>query len=165
MTVWKIVETWKFEYFDLEDDVPVLDTFNNFIKLWHRKRGYRLAPAWRDFQFEELSEWWGTMLIIDIQPEPFDFYYRLFGSVVADLLEFDATGKWATELAGSEYDLKDDMDFYQMLTRNPSLSYSHGTVHWQNRQHVGCSFVELPLSDDGETVTNLISVMVSGDRN
>lgn len=159
MAVWKDLGSWKQEYFGLDEGVPPALGFEKFFDLWKSKQAGRFAPAWQDYQFEELSDWWGSIMVIDFQPDPFNFQYRLFGTKVVKLFGIDVTGKWASELFGGKYDISYDMDFYEMLSTNPSMSYSHGSVLWQNREHVKCAFLELPLSDNNETVTNLLSLM------
>ncbi|MBT4889254.1 MAG: PAS domain-containing protein [Rhodospirillales bacterium] len=159
MAVWKETENWAFEYFDINEKLPKIAPFESFIDLWQEKRGTRLAPAWNDFQLEDLTEWWGSVIVLDCQQTPFDFCYRLFGSNAVQLFGLDITGKWASELIGGEYDLEDDIPFYEMLVQNPSMSYTYGSIHWQNRHHIKCAFLELPLSDDNKTITNMISIL------
>ncbi|MEQ8665345.1 MAG: hypothetical protein RIC16_06445 [Rhodospirillales bacterium] len=160
MAIWNEVHGWRFEYFDIDATVRMADTFQRFRELWRTKRGDRNAPPWREFEFGELEEWWGRMSIMDIRHDPFDYCYRLWGTALTSLFDYDATGRCASDLRASEkYNVDDEFEFYRLQATKPTLSFTSGSVFWQDRSHRTFRFIELPLSDDSESVTNIISVL------
>ncbi len=160
MALWKEINGWRFEYFGIDDKPPTLPSFCRFYELWLSKRGNRIAPAWCDFDFFELEEWWGKMSIMDIRHDPFDYCYRLWGTELTNLFDYDATGQCASGLRSSgKYNVDDEFEFYQLQSTKPTLSFTTGSVFWQNRTHRTFRFIELPFSTDNKNVTNIISVL------
>ncbi|MBT4889214.1 MAG: PAS domain-containing protein [Rhodospirillales bacterium] len=159
MTIWKEWESWTFEYFDLDTDASNFPGGEAFIDLWNKKRGDRQLPSWSDYDWDDFTPWWGSVVVTDVMWEPYDFQYRLYGSKVVEQFEVDVTGKKASELFGGEYDQSVAIEFYEMIGNKPYISRCSGTIHWQNRDSRKVTFLDLMLSDTGERVNNGVSIM------
>ena len=160
--LYRKIEGWTYEYFPPGEDFVAPAFADGFVDLWQAKRGERFAPALKDYDWDDLRPWWGKMVITDMLRDPFDYRYRLFGTHLADIFETDPTGRKASDLKDDiKYDISDDLPFYEFLCENPSIVHTHGVIYWQDRDHIQCDFVEVPLSDDGERVTNIMSVFES----
>ncbi|MEQ8665313.1 MAG: hypothetical protein RIC16_06280 [Rhodospirillales bacterium] len=161
--LFKQIDGWTYEYFPSGESFSCPDHAAGFVELWAQKRGGRIGPALKDYDWDELKPWWGRMVITDILRDPFDYRYRLFGTHLTDVFETDPTGRKASELMDdTRYEISHDMQFYRFLCDNPAVVHSHGVLYWQDRDHIECDFVEVPLSHDGVTVTNVFSVFSSG---
>lgn len=93
MTVWKQWESWTYEYFDLDERASTFAGAEDFVELWKQKRGDRPMPAWADYDWYDLTPWWGSLVLMDYLYDPFDFQYRLFGTKAVDRFKIDVTGK------------------------------------------------------------------------
>jgi len=85
----------------------------------------------------------------------------LFGTNVAELFEIDVTGKLASELTEDKFNSTHDIPFYKNIAENFHLSRTSGTLHWQGRAYRKATFIELPLSDNDERATHMISMLIS----
>ena len=160
MAIYKQWEGWTYEYFDLDVEASTFPGAENFVELWKNKRGSRRMPKWSDYDWYDLTPWWGYLVVVDYSYDPFDFRYRLFGTKVVERFEIDVTGKKAFELQQGRYDLSQDMDFYEKIARELYISRSSGPIHWQNRDYVDVTFVELPMSDTAEITTQSLALMI-----
>ncbi len=160
MTVWKESAFWKYETF--ERDVPPerLPGFEGLLGLWRRKRGDRVAPAWKDFEFGDFVGWFGRIVVADIFYEPFDYRYRLFGEAVAMKYRTDHTGKTGSDLVARGLEPEDDLRFYEHACRNMLIARVSGELRWLDRPHARATFAEFPLSDDGARTTHLLAAMI-----
>ena len=52
------------------------------------------------------------------------------------------------------------MKFYEMAARNMYNSGTSGPIHWQNREYVEVTFVELSLSDTEVRATHSLALMI-----
>jgi len=65
---------------------------------WLEHRGQSGVPDRRDFDPTGFPRLLPNMIISDVQPDPFRIRYRLVGTKVADVLNFDFTGHYLDEM-------------------------------------------------------------------
>lgn len=160
MAVWKEIDSWKYEIFERDIGPERLTGFEGLVHLWNEKRGDRIVPAWRDFDFYDFVDWHGRIVVTDVFYDPFDYRCRLFGEEVAKRLQTDHTGKLGSELVKLSLEPTADMEFYEKACRQMLITRVSGELHWLDRPHVNATFVEFPLSDNGEMATHLLAAMI-----
>lgn len=160
MAIWKESKVWKYEIFDRDVAPEILPGFEELVRLWQNKRGDRPVPALGDFDFHDFVGWHGRVSMLDVFHDPFDLRFRLFGEKVAERYMADFTGKLLSELVDSGRELAEDVEFYQMVCREMHIARVSGELYWLRRPHVKSTFVEFPLSDNGETTTHIVSAMI-----
>jgi hypothetical protein len=160
MAVWKENKDWKYEVFERDIEPETLPGFEEIVRLWQGKRNGRPIPAWSDFDFHDFLHWHGRIAVLEVSYEPFDLRHRLFGEKIAERYQSDFTGKYLSELVKSGLEPAEDMEFYEMVTREMLIVRVSGELFWLRRPHVHTAFAEFPLSDNGRSVTHLLSAMV-----
>lgn len=160
MAVWKKSKDWKYEIFERDVEPEMLPGFEDLVRLWRARRDDRPVPAWSDFDFRDFAGWHGRIVVQEVFHDPFDMRYRLFGETVAERYRADFTGRLLSELVESGQEPAEDMVFYEMATREKLIARVSGELNWLHRPHVSSTFVEFPLSDNGETTTHLLAAMI-----
>ncbi len=163
MTIWNKYEDWTYEYFDRDVEPETLPGFEDLVRLWQDKRGDRPAPAWSDFDFYDFKGWHGRISVFDIVYDPFDYIFRLSGSVVDGVYDQTMTGTKGSELAEMQVEDRASLEFYEMSCRQMLISRASGPLNFKGRQHVQVVFVEFPLSDDGLRSTHTLEALISGN--
>lgn len=159
MALWKEHNFWKYEVFDRDIAPELLPGFEDMVRLWQKKRDGRPSPAWSDFDFHDFVGWHGRIAVLEVFRQPFDMRYRLFGEEIAERYKADFTGKLLSELVDSGREPPEDLEFYEMLTREMLIARVSGELFWLKRPHVTSTFVEFPLSENSETMTHLLATM------
>lgn len=159
MAIWKELDHWKYEYFPCDEPASSFSEAEEFVALWHAKRGDRVYPTRQDYDWYDLQQWWGFIGISEYFRDPFDYRYSLFGTRMVERFHYDPTGIKGTEYGPGAYDGGDDLAFFEWLAGSGHIARVSGTIHWQERSHVPASVVILPLSRDGQTVTDSIELL------
>ena len=161
MTIWKEFEGWTYEYFDRDIEPAALPGFEDLVRLWQDRRGDRPAPTWSDFDFFDFKGWHGRISVYDISYDPFDYVARLSGTVVDGIYDRTMTGVTGSELAELRVEHPASMEFYEMICRQMLITRQSGTLNFKGREHVQATFVEFPLSDDGQKATQTLEALIS----
>ncbi|MDH3472908.1 MAG: PAS domain-containing protein [Rhodospirillales bacterium] len=162
MAIWKQVPNWTYELFVPDTPPEEFGGFAPLIRLWQGKREERRLPAWSDFDFYDFKGWHGSVAVQEVIAEPFDLRCRLWGSHLTQVLGADNTGKRFSEL-GSTY-TENDLSYLHELCRCGAIGKSHGSLDWLQRHYKSVAFVDLPLADDGTTVSHLLTVLTETSR-
>lgn len=160
MAVWRKVHNWLYEMFERDVEPAMLPGCEDLVRLWRDKRGDRSVPAWSDFDFYDFKGWHGRITLADVSYDPYDLRYRLVGTQVAERLGGDYTGKLYSEMVAEGMDPFDDFEFYEMTSRKMLVSRLSGDLRWAGQKYVTVTFVDFPLSDNGETTTHILSAML-----
>ncbi len=156
---------WSYKVFDQETSASDFGGFEPIVNLWNSKRNQDQLPAWKDFELEEFSNWYGWFAVGDVTYDGiFDIHFRLWGTKVVDLLGYEMTGKSPRlntkhpfEYDGG-YD-QEEFDFLETLTQSSAIGVAAGSIHWENRRHIRYEEISLPLADDGKTVDKILQVI------
>lgn len=129
---------------------------------WLDKRAGRTLPARADVDPFELRFALGYICLVDVIRDPtLRFKFRLDGSKLSSLTGFDLTGKFADEMADSEYrDFMIAVYLRSVEARTP-LFFRH-REEWQ-QSGMFMESVTLPLAVDGETVDTIMDVVFPTD--
>jgi hypothetical protein len=156
---------WDYHVFDSDTEPHKFGVFQSIVELWNSKRQDAQLPAWRDFNFDEFVGWWGWMSVCDISYDPvFDTHFRLWGTNVVDLLEFELTGKSPRINTVPPFEYSNgydqlEFDFLEALVKQSAIGTSFGELNSQNRNYIKYEEITLPLADDGKSVDKLLFVM------
>jgi len=128
------------------------------LAYWSRLRGARFAPAWRDFDWNEIhADLIPHFGVVDVSNEPLDFVYRFWGSAHVRAHNQEMTGKSIT-------DMRPEAEASAVFEQYRLTFEARGPVLFENRIRAGRYEVEmleislrLPFSDDGETVHHLMA--------
>ena len=130
---------------------------------WNAVRGERFAPDWTGFDLIRLP---GDRVrythVVDIATEPFDVTFRFWGTGLTDVLYFDRTGQ---SLLTTNMGYLDERRREQVLAGYRTVIDTRAIMPFlwdasSTREHARRLIVpsiRLPLSWDGETVTNIVT--------
>lgn len=138
---------------DLNIEAPAL---REILALWQCKCGDRAMPARSDFGPEELRAHMGWIVLVDVEPAPLRFRYRLIGTELTQWVGRDSTGRYLDELYDPEvYDTA--ISAYRRVVAQKCPLRVHGRMRHAEKGHIAFESLDLPLSDDGETVSMIMT--------
>ncbi len=135
-----------------------VDYHREALKYWERKRGTRFAPSWRDISLMDFPpKVIPAIVVTDINHETFEMSYRFWGSQLTEMHGHDYTGETPADLMPKLL-AEGSVNAYQVLIEKkiPQLEikeFYHREV-LRGRQMV----LRLPLSNDGENVSNSMNI-------
>lgn len=113
---------------------------------WDAKRGHRRFPARDDIDPLELKFILGSLILIDIEPAPLRFRYRLFGSEIARRQGFDMTGRYNDQHPWPEFAARVREVYLGVIqSSEPALVRRRGLIGDQPMDHQS---LILPLGRD-----------------
>lgn len=121
---------------------------------WALRRNGRSFPARADLDPVEFRFAVGNVTLIDVLEAPLRFRFRLVGSLMAQRLGWDLTGRMVDEVPDSEYRERVVQGFRKVVeTRRPNTTLYERTVDGKPRRF---EVLRLPLAADGETIDMLL---------
>lgn len=129
------------------------------LRYWEDKRGTRPMPARTDIDPLELITHMGSLILIEVQHAPLRLRYRLIGTNITTVMERDATGKYYDELYSDEL-LPQIYDRFHWILAHKAPLRTHGRAYYPNKNFYEYETLNLPLSDDGETVNMVLGELV-----
>lgn len=110
---------------------------------WDGKRAGRVYPGREEIDPLELKFMLGNLILLDIEPEPLRFRYRLFGTEIARRQGFDMTGKYLDQHPWPELATLARAVYLEVLrTGEPAKIHREGLI---DDQYVHHDSVILPL--------------------
>jgi len=122
-----------------------------------KKRGRRL-PARADIDPTEIPNLLPYLLLSDVLRDPFDIRFRLAGTQVVAMNNFDLTGKRLN--AGIHQPEWRDywLQVYRGVAESGEPAFGADCYAYRDRSHVDFEWCLLPLAADGETVDMILEV-------
>jgi hypothetical protein len=151
-------DEWKYHRYNLNEPVADFPHFESLWELWQTRRSDDKLPAWRDFDIYDFHDWYGFLIVYDVLDDPFDLKYRLFGSEIVNLYQTEYTGKTIRE-NGFEIEDEADIAHFEGLFNECKIGASTGPIYWDNRHWRHLTFLDLPLADDGDTITHFLTAI------
>lgn len=137
--------------------------FRRVLAVWDRWRGAQFAPRWRIPDMIELpSRVLSYLTVVDVRPEPEDFIYRYWGGGHRLVYGVELTGRSVAKHVPPALRETFVEQYRRVVADRQPLGFRHqlcgddGTLQQQT--------LRLPLSDDGETVTQVLSYVDWGRR-
>jgi len=156
---------------EIEIDLSGLDALsdealllNACYEAWNGWRGNRVMPCWRDVDLLDIPPralpW---LVVADVLPASDDgadrYIYRYWGSQLAHVHGKDMTGK--THEALSFYDFSDwTARVYGTIRERRAPVAFRGQFVTRNEVVYNDVTLRLPISDDGETVSKILSAVL-----
>lgn len=144
-------------------DNPV-PAFDDVIAYWNACRGERFAPAWADIDMMALpSKLLPYCIVVDMPDDGRPIRYRYYGSGIADLHGMELTNKTVDDLEPPGFRA-------HVIGQYAAIAEGKAPKLFATRFQVKSGLVlqhavlRLPISDDGETVTKILTVEDFDDR-
>lgn len=139
---------------------PTQQKIIGFTELWRSKYRDGRFPSRANFDLDELTPWFGNILIMNVYGEGADFGYRLVGTNIVAGVGRDLTGKRV-----SESDYGGRTEHVMQSFRAPLIAcgpvFREGRVIWrQGKDWRRYASVHCPLAADGKTVDMTIGVQL-----
>ncbi len=160
MALWKKIDGWSYEYFELDTPAIEFDKFEPIVDMWNSNRNGTDIPSWSTFDFYDFVGWHGKICKNTYLSNPFDYRIDLFGTDFVDLVGREMTGMMGSDLVntGEEDDI--DFEFYKWVYENACISRVRGNIPIEGREHRLADILDLPLSNNGISVTHSIEVLL-----
>ncbi len=138
--------------------------FDDVLAYWQSLCGDALAPPWTSVNLLNIpTTYLPYCIVVDIHPTTDIFSYRYYGSGIANLHGFELTNRTLNDLEPPA--LRDHvLRQYRMVieARKPMIFATEISV--KNGLRLYHLVLRLPLSDDGKTITNILTVEDLGDH-
>lgn len=145
---------------ELELPIESLESaeFHQVLDLWEQLRGDRFAPSWRAADLMRLP---GKIVpficIADVQTEPEDYIYRFWGTGHTEVKGIDNTGKSVAAHDPEELGQAIFGEYRRVVSERVPLAFRHDLYPELRHAAMYQDTIRLPLSADGETVTQVLS--------
>lgn len=145
-----------------EEELPIeslgSEAFLHVLDTWQALRGDRFAPAWRDVDLTRLS---GKIVpficVADVHTDPEDYVYRFWGTGHTEVKGIDNTGKSVRCHDPAELGETLFREYGRVMRERVPLAFRHDLYPELRHAALYQDTVRLPLSNDGETVTHVLS--------
>ncbi len=124
---------------------------------WYGLCGARKNPSRHDIDPMELRAYLGYLCILEVANDPVDFTYRLFGSGLVKFLRRDLTGQSVLALPPLELGQSIFRQVEDTIEAGAPMHFRTEVIHDSPYRKSGTSRLLLPLSDDGETINQLLT--------
>jgi hypothetical protein len=138
---------------------PALEFMRNY---WDERRAGRLMPTRADMRPADFKQYLGNVAIVDVLDGGGEFRYRVVGTLLTRYFLTNPTGKTFTEAWPDppgplamrvRANLED-------IVQNKMAIYAKGTLDWEAFPGETFDALFLPLSDDGEEVTMILTLFL-----
>jgi len=113
-------------------------------------------PRRSDIAPDRIRDLLPNIMIVDVERDPLRFRYRLVGTRVVEYNGLEFTGRYLGEIGWSEE--QDLFDSYAEVVKSRRPFF--GSLAWGlvTRAMGRCEFARLPLSEDGEAVSQILAM-------
>jgi hypothetical protein len=142
----------------LETEADRFGPFRDLVSLWRHRSKPGLAPPRRsDFEIEDFKEWFGRIFIANVERDPFNLRFTLWGTQLVDWWKVDYTNKTLGSLSRSPSLWKfSEIQYFSRMDQSPFIGISSGKLTQHNREHIKVIAIDLPLSD-GRGISHVLS--------
>jgi len=131
------------------------------VDYWRTLKGPRIGPTWREIDMLKLPlSLLPTTVVVDCfdDEQGANFRYRFYGSGLRAIHNVELTGKTPDDLPVSMLSKSIKNEFIRVETSKAPLFSVYGADTAEGFSPF-LNVVRLPLSDDGERVTNILAVI------
>jgi len=145
-------------------EVPLADILASdcdfLYAYWNDLRGDRFAPRWDEFHLIELpAPLIPFLYVVDVLHDPFDLRFRFWGTGLTTVFKRDHTGQSLSNtdlgIISEERRIRIMDDNRAVVDRRAPFPFLWDT-RTAGRSRMAAPAIRLPLSDDGEAVTNIV---------
>ncbi|MEQ8320050.1 MAG: PAS domain-containing protein [Rhodospirillales bacterium] len=135
-----------------------LPVFDEVLAYWNRCRGERLAPSWTDVDLMAFPpRVLPYTIVVDIQAPPRPVLYRFYGSGIAKNHGFEMTNRSSDDIQPEQL-RQHILSQYAIIVEARAPRLFATEIYVKQGIRLQDLLLRLPLSNDGETVTNVITV-------
>lgn len=131
-----------------------------FYRIWKDAWKDGKLPSWSDFKFEDFIGWHSFMRVMDIGGTIDEYKKNL---IVGEQFANGFGRTTLYEIIRSDnppgQEAIDKYDEYLSHLYNQNICITEGTTHDEKGKPKKFKWIELPLSNDGETVTHLMTAL------
>lgn len=149
---------WNYWMCPLDSEAGLFGPFADLVGLWQSRRpaGGGL-PRRKDFRAEEFAGWMGRIFIAEVQRDPFDLRFTLWGTLLAEWWRVDYTGRTLGAEAADPDAWSVEKRYFAEMDRKPFLGLAGGSLSEYGRGHIKVLGLDLPLSDDVGRLDRVLS--------
>jgi hypothetical protein len=142
---------WTYRTFQPDTPAMAFGPFAGFLTIWRGKcPGPGVFPSWRDFELMDFEGWWGQVSLGEIQYEPFDLRWVLWGTVITNWWGVDYTNKYISQISAVQDVWENqEREYLQRLLDKRLIGHVTGSLSPQERKFYHICGVDLPLENDG----------------
>ena len=130
---------------------------STLMAYWETLRGDQFAPSWSAFDWSEIpTRCIPNFTVVDIFPDPLDFIYRFWGTNLAQGQKQEMTGHSVRALKPSEEGESIFNQFAEVREARAPVVFRSSVTGWLQVELAGIS-LRMPFSNDGESVTHIVS--------
>lgn len=149
---------WSYWRCPLETEPGRFGPFAELVTLWNsRRKGEGTLPLRRDFKPEEFRDWMGRIFIARIEREPFDLRFTLWGTTLSEWWRVDYTGRKLGAQSADPDAWGIERQYFSEMARAPFIGLASGSLSEYGRGHIKVVGIDLPFSDDGERLDQVLS--------
>lgn len=157
---------WRYGMCPLETNADLLGPFRDLVALWQdRAAPDRPLPRRADFDMADFRGWLGRIFIAQVEREPFNLRFTLWGTQLVEWWQLDYTGKTLGSLSQDPTLWQSsEIQYFQRMDQAPFIGISSGKLTQHNRGHIKLMAIDLPLSD-GASLSHVLSAHMEIDPN
>ena len=134
------------------------------LSYWKAKRGDRLMPSPDDLRPAEFAPLMPYLLVLQVDHDPFDLTYRLFGENVAISFGVNSGGRRVLEAYPDNPNLNQELfRFYSYIAAERRPFAAAGTMQVAGDKVVRTEGVYMPLSYDGYRTNRILGCSMKYD--
>jgi len=118
-------------------------------------------PSRGDFRPEELQPFLGYVMLVDVEPAPLRFRFRLIGTEVVRSYGFEVTGHYTDVVKPPSYRAMVERHYGLAVERAQPVAHRMSFTEAPGKVHELVRLI-LPLSEDGKPVNMLMMASVFG---
>jgi hypothetical protein len=131
------------------------------LAYWLEKRGDRPFPAKAEIDPVDFSYILGYVTLVDVEPSPRRYRFRLDGSILVALSGTDYTGRYLDELPGAEYVAFILETYDRVVDSGEPFRYRKNEL--LDQQLFSEETLILPIGDTPPKVDMLVVAVIPGD--
>jgi len=149
---------WRYAMCPLETDADHFGPFRDLVALWQSRAGPdRLLPRRADFDMEDFKGWLGRIFIAQVERDPFNLRFTLWGTKLVEWWQLDYTNKTLGSLSlNPDLWQFSEIAYFQRMDQTPFIGVSSGKLSQHQRSHIKILAIDLPLSE-GVGISHVLS--------
>ena len=134
----------------------VTDEQRRLYEYWRTRRAAPALPARGDIDPRDFKDILGFISLVDVIENEPRYRVRLAGTRLRDIYDQDITGKALDDLPwGAQKDYWRQAHDAVVARRRPVCGSA--PMNWPGREHLTQSWIKMPLSEDGQRVSMILS--------
>ena len=158
---------WTYGMCSVETKPGRFGPFSDLVRLWQDRRPDTGGlPPRAAFDIQDLADWIGRIFIAQVETDPFDLRFALWGTTLTNWWGVDYTGKLLGQQALQPDTWMVERHYFQAMARQPFIGLAGGYLSQYGKSHIKVLGVDLPLSNGkGAGLDKVLSAHLRIDLN